>query len=359
MQPSCAILVDGTDQQQVTRSELIRRLREHLGGTLVRLGGAFFVQQVGVPQGSVLSTLLCSALYADMEKSNQLGSGGGGADTGGDDESLLLRWVDDFLFMTTSAEAATQFVATLSGGFPEYGATVSVSKTCLNFDAWGSDGRRLPRNEHATPDGRRHVRWCGLLIDSSTLEVQADNSRLMGIPIGDVVHTPGRDGPKPGAILATRLRAYLRPKAAALLFDAQLNGATTAAVNVHQCFLVAALKLHAYVADALQGGPAQDGLLVAAITDALRYGARLVASRLGSAPGAPKLHSALRGCAIKYLGMMAFHRVLARKHSRYARLLTWLQRELGTQAMRAVARRPALAAAMKPVRAEAFMKAKF
>ena len=356
MQPSCAILVDGTQVQQVSRSELIRRLREHLGGTLVRLGGAFFVQQVGVPQGSVLSTLLCSALYADMEKSKQLGSGGGGAADSG--ESLLLRWVDDFLFMTTSAEAATHFVATLSGGFPEYGATVSVSKTCLNFDAWGSDGRRLPRNEHATPEGRRHVRWCGLLIDSASLEVQADNSRLMGIPIGDVVHTPGRDGPKPGAILATRLRAYLRPKAAALLFDAELNGATTAAVNVHQCFLVAALKLHAYVVDALHR-PNQDGLLLAAITDALRYGAHLVASRLQAAPGSPKLNPALRGCAIKYLGMMAFHRVLSRKHSRYATLLARLQKELTTQAMRAVARRPALAAAMEPARAEAFLKAKF
>ena len=349
--------MDSATQQHVSRGELVRRLREHLGATLVRLGGAFFVQQVGVPQGSVLSTLLCSALYADMETSKKLGESPDSA-AGGATESLLLRWVDDFLFMTTSAEAATRFVDTLSSGFPEYGAAVSVSKTCLNFDAWGPDGRRLPRNEHATPDGRRHVRWCGLLVDSGTLEVQADNSRLMGIPIGDVVHTPGRDGPSPGSILATRLRAYLRPKAAALLFDAQLNGPTTAAVNVLQCFLVAALKLHAYVADALHR-PQQDALLAAAITDALRYGARLVASRLQLAPGAAKLHPALRGCAIKYLGMMAFHRVLARKHSRYAPLLAWLQRELGTHAMRAVARRPAIAAAMEPARAEALMRAKF
>jgi len=363
LQSSCAVLVDNALQQRVTRSELVRQLREHLGSTLVRLGGAFFVQQVGVPQGSILSTLLCSALYADMEANHSLGGAGSShaqrtstamMDASGDDQTLLLRWVDDFLLMTTDPDVATTFLHNLTGGFPEYGASVSVAKTCINFDAWAPDGKRMPRNELVTPDGRRHVKWCGLLIDSVTLEVQADNSRMMAVPLSDTVQTPGRDGSAPGSILATRLRGYLRPKAAALLFDAELNGPATAAVNIHQCFLVAALKFHAFVSDAMQWR--QHGLLAAAIVDALRYGTRLVSSRLRAAPGAPKLHPALQGRAIKYLGMVAFQRILSRRQSRYIPLLAWLKRELGSKAMRAVARRPALAAAIQPERSASLVE---
>lgn len=363
LQSSCAVLVDNALQQRVTRSELVRQLREHLGSTLVRLGGAFFVQQVGVPQGSILSTLLCSALYADMEANHSLGGAGSShaqrtstamMDASGDDQTLLLRWVDDFLLMTTDPDVATTFLHNLTAGFPEYGASVSVAKTCINFDAWAPDGARMPRNELVTPDGRRHVKWCGLLIDSVTLEVQADNSRMMTVPLSDTVQTPGRDGSAPGSILATRLRGYLRPKAAALLFDAELNGPATAAVNIHQCFLVAALKFHAFVSDAMQWR--QHGLLAAAIVDALRYGTRLVSSRLRAAPGAPKLHPALQGRAIKYLGMVAFQRILSRRQSRYIPLLAWLKRELGSKAMRAVARRPALAAAIQPERSASLVE---
>ena len=348
-----AVLVDGATQQRVGRLELVRRLRELLGGTLVRLGGAFLLQHTGVAQGSVLSSLLCSAFYADME--HQHGLAGGAAAAAREECQLLLRWVDDFLFLSTDPQAASRFVQALSAGFPEYGAAVSVAKTCLNFDAWVA-GKRLPRNEHAAPCGARYVRWCGLLLNSDTLELQADYTRLAGESLRDVVAL-GREGRGPGAALAARVRAFLRPKAAALLFDASLNGAATAALNCHQCFLLAAAKLHAYAGGCL--APPRLQLLMEVINDALRYGRRLLCVRLAAAPGAPPPHRALRGSALRFLALTAFERVLGRKQSRYGPLVAWLRKELRSRTLRAAARRPALAYAVHPSRSESLTHIRF
>jgi len=41
-------------------------LFEHLHRNVVRLGRTFYLQRTGIPQGSVLSTLLCCLFYAHM-----------------------------------------------------------------------------------------------------------------------------------------------------------------------------------------------------------------------------------------------------------------------------------------------------
>ncbi len=48
---------------------------------------------------------------------------------------------------------------------------VNAAKTRLSFDMVVG-GVMLPRNEYVTPDGRRFVKWCGLLINAVTLNVQ-------------------------------------------------------------------------------------------------------------------------------------------------------------------------------------------
>ena len=46
----------------------------------------------------------------------------------------LLRYIDDFLFITDDYHAAKRFVTTMQAGFPEYGAFVSPAKTLLSFE---------------------------------------------------------------------------------------------------------------------------------------------------------------------------------------------------------------------------------
>ena len=46
----------------------------------------------------------------------------------------LLRYIDDFLFISDDANLARRFMRTMSKGFHEYGAFVSPGKTLVNFE---------------------------------------------------------------------------------------------------------------------------------------------------------------------------------------------------------------------------------
>ena len=59
-------------------------------------------------------------------------------------------------------------------GFPEHGVEVNATKTRLSFDMVVG-GAVLPRNEYVTPNGARFIKWCGLLINDATLNVQVSH----------------------------------------------------------------------------------------------------------------------------------------------------------------------------------------
>lgn len=46
----------------------MRLLREHITTNLVKINSKLYRQKDGIPQGSVLSSMLCSLFYGDMEK---------------------------------------------------------------------------------------------------------------------------------------------------------------------------------------------------------------------------------------------------------------------------------------------------
>ena len=56
-------------------------------------------------------------------------------------------------------------------GFPEHEVEVNAAKTRLSFNVVVG-GVVLQRNEYVTPDGSRFVKWCGLLINAATINVQ-------------------------------------------------------------------------------------------------------------------------------------------------------------------------------------------
>ena len=60
----------------------------------------YYQQSLGISQGSVLSTLLCSMYYAEMEREYMEI----------DEDDLLMRIVDDYLYVTPSLESATKFL---------------------------------------------------------------------------------------------------------------------------------------------------------------------------------------------------------------------------------------------------------
>lgn len=87
---------------------IIRLLREHINANIVKIGNRHYRQRNGIPQGSVLSSLLCNFFYGDMEQ-KRLGFTK-------DEGSALLRYVDDFLFITTKKHLAVDFLRVMDRG---------------------------------------------------------------------------------------------------------------------------------------------------------------------------------------------------------------------------------------------------
>lgn len=50
------------------RQEIIALLEEHITENLVKIGNEYYRQVIGIPQGSVLSAILCSFFYGDLER---------------------------------------------------------------------------------------------------------------------------------------------------------------------------------------------------------------------------------------------------------------------------------------------------
>ena len=99
-----------------------------------QMGPQYMRQHTGIAQGSIVSSLLCSYFYGDLDHTlmdhlDTLEPPLKGADTLECDvlrRGLLLRLVDDYLYVTTSRARAVGFVRRMYDGFPEYGANVSA-----------------------------------------------------------------------------------------------------------------------------------------------------------------------------------------------------------------------------------------
>jgi len=152
------VFVDSAAQMNRGTGELLALTTDHVKQNLVRIGKKYYRQKTGIPQGSVLSSTLCSYFYADLEQ-KELGFLRG-------DGCLLLRLTDDFLLITTDREKAARFVQVMVRGVPEYGVTVSPGKSLVSFEL-AVDGVTVPMLE--TSAG---FLYCGLVIDCRTLEVR-------------------------------------------------------------------------------------------------------------------------------------------------------------------------------------------
>ena len=235
-----AIFVDSVVEERLTRDEIWTQLKEHLKRNIVLFRGQYYRQRVGIPQGSVLSSLLCNMYYASIM---ECALGFGDDDDVGDverKEKALLRMTDDFFFVTTSLLAARTFASTLVNGSAELsdaGCVVNPSKTRLaNFALGGSSGGAATNREGEEDDGEGSgsstddggasalapaaeftsasvsasasasasapapavaseesrgggwFPWCGLIVHSGTFNVMADYSRFADCSIRDSIN---------------------------------------------------------------------------------------------------------------------------------------------------------------------------
>jgi telomerase reverse transcriptase len=161
------VFVENITNQFRKKDDLLDLLAEHIQRNMVKIGKKYYRQKEGIPQGSVLSSLMCNFFYADLEMQHLQFLHA--------EDSLLLRLIDDFLLITSDPAHAKQFLQIMHDGLPAYGVRVNPDKTLVNFEAT-INGKKVTRL-----DGSRQFPYCGSFIDTKTLNISKDRDRRKNI----------------------------------------------------------------------------------------------------------------------------------------------------------------------------------
>jgi hypothetical protein len=71
-------------------------------------------------------------------------------------DTLLMRFIDDFICITPERSVAEAFLARMRRGFPEFNAYINDDKTVVSFE----------HHDFET------FSWCGLDLDPTTLAIR-------------------------------------------------------------------------------------------------------------------------------------------------------------------------------------------
>ncbi|KAM9340096.1 telomerase reverse transcriptase [Symphorus nematophorus] len=211
--------------------EALQFFTQMLTGSVVQFGKKMYRQCRGIPQGSVVSSLLCCLCYGHMEnvlfKDITAKKG------------CLLRLVDDFLLITPDLHEAETFLKILLAGVPQYGLVVNPQKVVVNF--------QVSERVGTCPDIRvlpPHCLfpWCGLLLDTHLLDVYKDYSSYAGLSLRYSLtlgssHSAGQQ-------MRRKLMAILRLKCHPLFLDLKTNSLEAVYKNIYKLVLLHALRFH-------------------------------------------------------------------------------------------------------------------
>ncbi|KAI3935224.1 hypothetical protein MKW98_018413 [Papaver atlanticum] len=346
---------------ELKKEKLQRDLYELVKRNVIQVGQDFYLQKIGIPQGSIVSSFLCSFYYAHMETKVLLPflknihethysettegelqerhtcqdvdlrsldlTENGTDDISSTPNFTLLRYTDDFLFISTSKKQAVSFYSRLVRGFRDYNCSINEAKSCMNFDIGSASG--VPTNRIYTgEDGISFLPWSGLLLNCRTLEIQADYTRYLGMHLRSTL-TLSWQG-KPGFQMKDKLRQFLRPKCHAIFYDSQINSAAVVRLNVYQAFLLSAMKFHCYLRDLSSTCSFPAGYYFEMIKSSVRYMHKLILKRMRSENIGSTVRPVLKleKEEVLWLGLKAYVRALKKKQSSYKDLLSLLRSEL-------------------------------
>ncbi len=212
-----------------------------------------FQQIKGIPQGSVLSVMLCNLYYGHAER-KLFGSNEEVQHLGLGTKSLIMRKMDDYIMISTSKESVEHWLQKVYTGLKLYDSKINPLKTKVNFACTiDIDGSRVTL-PHCNPTNaaNQHVTWCGYLLDMTTLEWKPSFCRMLEIPLKYSVDRMsfqnGGRGVTQGTLLRRVMKAYMRTKTHALVLDTEvINTVPTVVQNIYTIFLMAAMRTHCYL----------------------------------------------------------------------------------------------------------------
>ncbi|XP_020233652.1 telomerase reverse transcriptase [Cajanus cajan] len=337
-----SVFVNQERWKLVKKKVLFSDLMEHVKHNVLQFDGKFYLQGVGIPQGGVLSSLLCSIYYGHLErhlifpfleKTRESGNckENNSAQTNCDNKVssyMLMRYIDDILFISTSKKQAASFLSRLQRGFRGYNCYMNEKKFGANFDVEQILGSQLNRVYASENGATSFLRWSGLLINCSTMEIQADYSKYLCNHLSSTLTVCWQG--KPGIHLKEKLHLFLRPKCHPIFFDSNINSAAVVRLNIYQIFLLCAMKFHCYIRDLSFICKLPKRYCSNIIQRSLRYMHLLIKKRMHSmslnSDIQPMLE--LEKEEVEWLGFHAYIQVLKRKESRHKELLAVLRLRL-------------------------------
>ncbi|TLS29587.1 hypothetical protein PpBr36_01137 [Pyricularia pennisetigena] len=305
-----AVYFESVFQKVHNTIDLMNLITSHIKQNLIRIGKRFYRQKDGIPQGSILSSLLCNYFYADLElkKLAFLQSG----------DCLLLRLIDDFLLITLDVSKARQFIEVMHAGVPEYGVTVNPNKSLVNFDVV-CQGVEVPK---LGPGRSTGFPYCGTLISCSSLDVSKDR-RDPAAPRALTVDFSRHQGLnfQRKVLNAFKIQSHL------MFFDSTHNSRPTVLANLFGALAETAKKMWAYARAMPQRRRPRTHVVLQTITTLVDVAYALLASKSRRARF-PGYECGISKKLVKWLSLHAFKRVLAKRQAGYGQVLSWLDTEI-------------------------------
>jgi telomerase reverse transcriptase len=318
-----AVFVEGQNCVAVTKEKVMKQLREHITSHMVvtqgRFGNRYFVQSTGIPQGSILSSMLCNFYYGNVEQRLL-----GGRKENSKDIDLLVRMIDDFMFVTTNRQALEHFLSTMHRGDLSLGAQINKEKTRASVDAsvLNEDGSVQNYGPDAEGESGGIVfgtetwfPWCGMLFHTETGQVQVDYSRFFERKGGDTltVERVSREGEH----FATQMKAFVRPRCMPVLYDPLINTTKTVVVNFYQMMAFVSIKMVEYLrsANGQKGGAdmqMKTPFLLKTIECTIIYAFGFIQEQLARECGTDGRKLSLKRPVALWLGWRAFYDILSR-----------------------------------------------
>ena len=203
----------------------------------------------------------------------------------------------------------------MADGSEMHGVFVNTKKSLANFEILVNESK-IPRLHGGTD-----FPYCGMLIDTRTLEVSKDRARKDVLVSSTLTVEHSR---RAGQSFCRKVLDSLKIQMHAMVLDTSLNAPALVAAGLYQNFTETAMKMHRYLVSIPRRKQPVPELVIKVIKDSAKLAINSTSGRRRT-----KMISewtcSITNRHILWLAATAFEDVLRRKQTAYTAVLVWLQ----------------------------------